>query len=115
MLITEWIKGKVGFDISDLAVQAILEDREIGLTADTSTLTVRQKELSWADALMIYVTSPNKGSYTLRDGDSQETTGSEYFVDRDRILAFANSLYTKWGEAVVESTRIVSGVATNMW
>lgn len=115
MVITDWIKGKVGFKISDLAVTAILDDRDIEATAETSTLTQRQKELCWADALMIYVTSANMGSYQIQDGNSSETNGSEYFVDRDKIQDFANSLYKKWGEEIpMESTRTISD-GTTRW
>ena len=115
MIIEDWIKGKVGFDISDLSISAILADRMISALTDIDTLSTMQKELCQADALMIYVTSPNKGSYKIQDGNSSETLGSEYFVDRDKIQDFAYSLYKKWGETpVIENPRNVKS-DTQRW
>ena len=114
MLITDWIKAKVGFTMTSGQCEAIVTDRGIELTADTVDLTQAQKELCWADALMLYVTSPNKGAYTIKDGDSQETLGSEYFVDRDEVKRFALWLYQKWGEGIEDNSFTVKSV-THLW
>ena len=115
MLIEQWIQGKVGFTLTDLNIEAILSDRNVTAGTDTSTIEVRTRELCWADALTIYVTSSNKGSYQIKDGDSGETYGSEYFVDRDEAKSLAIWLYTKWGESVpVSITNAITDI-TQMW
>lgn len=112
MLIENWIKGKVGFNITDLNISAILDDRGVVPETDTADMELRTKELCWADALMMYVTSANKGAYQVTDGGSTETEGSEYFVDRDDIQAFAESLYAKWDESpVVERPITVKNIS----
>ena len=115
MTIEDWLKGKVGFDLATLSVSAILDDRSITAGVETSTLTEKQKDLCWADALMIYVTSSNKGAYKIQDGGSAETLGSEYFVDRDSIQNFAYALYSKWDETpIIEPTNQINN-ATPRW
>jgi hypothetical protein len=113
--IEEWLQGKVGFSLSDLSVSSILDDRNITIGTVANTLTEKQKDLCWADALMIYVTSSNKGSYKIQDGSSAETLGSEYFVDRDSIQNFAYALYSKWDETpIIEPTNQINN-ATPRW
>lgn len=115
MTIEEWIQGKVGFTLTDLNIASILVDRGIVSGTDATLVEVRVRELCWADALTIYVTSSNKGSYQIKDGDSGETYGSEYFVDRDEAKSLAIWLYTKWGEAVPVSITTEIKDVTQMW
>lgn len=115
MTIENWIRGKVGFDISELAIEAILIDRDVDAGTDASTLSEKTKDLCRADALMIYVTSPNKGSYKIQDGNSSETLGSEYFVDRDNVQNFADALYKKWDETPIATNPNAIKSDTNRW
>ena len=114
MIIENWIQGKVGFTLTDLNVEAILTDRNVTAGTDVSTLDQSTKELCWADALTIYVTSSNKGSYKIQDGNSAETEGSEYFVDRDEAKSLALYLYGRNGESPITSSDEISN-ASNLW
>ena len=97
----DYISGKVGFDINDLALNSIRIKRNIDYAADVTTLTIRTLELAEADALMWYATSAS--SYTgVKDSDGgwshQEASSSLSSQDRSSMKSTALSLYRKWGE-----------------
>lgn len=96
-----YISGKIGFEISDLALNSIRIKRNIAFAADVTTLTIRTLELAEADALMWYATSSS--SYTgVKDSDGgwshQDASYSLSSTDRSGMRSTALSLYRKWGE-----------------
>lgn len=101
MTIEEYLKGRVGFDITDQAISTILLDREINAGAEVGDLTQKQKDLAYADMLMWGATRPS--SYTGSkdsDGGWSRTEASSTLLksDKERFAAIANEIYIKYND-----------------
>lgn len=97
----DYIKGLLGFEISDLALNTIRIKRSIDYAADVSTLSTRTLELAEADAIKWYVSSPSNftGSKDSDGGWShQDSSSSLSESDRKLLMNRATMLYSKWGE-----------------
>lgn len=97
----DYIKGLLGFEISELALNTIRIKRGIDYATDVSTLSIRVLELSEADAIKWYVSSPT--NYTgSKDSDGgwshQDASSSLSESDRKSLMNRASMLYSKWGE-----------------
>ena len=97
----DYIKGLLGFEISDLALNTIRIKRGIDYAADVSILSIRTLELAEADAIKWYVSSPTNftGSKDSDGGWShQDASSSLSESDRKLLMNRASMLYAKWGE-----------------
>lgn len=106
MTTEEWLQGSVGFELTDNNINFVFLNRGVTYGADATTMTEKQMDLSRADALTIYLSSSNKGSEKLQDGNSSRTSASESFTYRDDAQKLAIYLYEKWDE-------IAPGIAGN--
>lgn len=98
MLVERWLASKVGFNIKDDSVESILEDRGVTLESESADMTEKQRDLCRADALVIYLSSSNKGSESKNDGNSSYGSASESFTYRDNAQEMAIFWFEKWGE-----------------
>lgn len=101
MTIESYLRGLVGFDITDEALESILFDRNIIANTDAATLTRKHKDLLYADTLMWAATKPS--SYTgTKESDSgwSYTAGSSTLLksDKERFEEIANSIYDRYDD-----------------
>jgi len=115
MTTQEWLRGSVGFNLTDLNIETIFLTRGVSLDADASTMSEQEQDLCKADAYVLYLTSSNKGSYKIQDGDSSESIGSESFTHRKDIQRLAVALYDKWGEEIPFDVSDTIKSGTNFW
>jgi len=116
MLVEAWLEGAVGFDLTVNNISFILDNRGVTPASDSADMTEKQKDLTRADALTIFLTSSNKGSHKKQDGNSSESTSGESFTYRQEAQRLAIYYYEKWGEVVPDtSSDSVTGTPTNMW
>lgn len=107
-----YLKGKVGFDVDDSKFQSILLDRGITPGTDSEDVSVQDRDLLYADTLMIIATTPNVIAGTEKMGDWSSTGQSISVTDRDSFINAANSIYIKYGDDKYSSS-ITS--KTNLW
>lgn len=116
--IEEYLRGCVGFDVSDEAIGTILEDRGIDAGAASSTLDKRTKELCRADLYMWCASTPSvKGSVEDSHGvwkHKEGGTESSAF-DKRNLRQMANDIYKKYGENVVKSSIRIHGSGMGIW
>lgn len=98
MTTQDWLQGSVGFELTENNINFVFLNRGVTYGEDASTMTEKQRDLSRADALTIYLSSSNKGSEKEQDGNSSRTSASESFTYRDDAQKLAIYLYEKWGE-----------------
>lgn len=112
MTIEEYLKGKIGFDVSDNAIASILVDREVEANADVTSLDKRTKDLCRADLYMWCASTPSKtGSVEDADGVwKHKEGGSESSAfDKRTLRQMANDIYGQYGEnRTVSKMRILS-------
>lgn len=115
MKMGDWLRGMVKFSLSDDNVNAILLNR--GLTYDQDALLVaeREKDLSRADALTLYISAANQGSSSWKDGGSSETTPGESFTYKDEAKGMAIYLYGKWGVEIPLGLGARVKSVTHLW
>lgn len=106
MNIVEYLRGKVGFEVTDSAISVILEDRDIYEGEDSSDLDLRTKELATADLYMWCASTPSKQNTSFEaDGGwkSQKGGWESSAFDKRNLREMANAIYAKYGEGVNES------------
>ena len=112
--IEEYLKGLVGFDVSESALNSIRIFRNIEKHSDVDELTVKDKELLYADLLMWAASSPT--SYTgSRDSDGgwmhTEAGKTISVTDKKRFENSAKSIYKKY-----QDKKYSSGIKlVNLW
>ena len=110
--IEAYLRGKVGYEIPDNAIETILIDRGIAPGTPVSELARRDRELCTADLYMWCASTPSTRSNTEdADGDWRHVEGgwqtSAY--DKRQLRAMANDIYAKWEESTTNSTiRIIN-------
>lgn len=101
MTIESYLRGLVGFDITDEALESILFDRNIIANTDAATLTRKHKDLLYADTLMWAATKPSSYTGTKEsDGGWSYTAGSSTLLksDKERFEEIANSIYDRYDD-----------------
>lgn len=100
LTIEQYLKGKVDYDIPEVALMAILADRGIADGATLVSLTEKQRDLALADLYMWLAGSSvsSTGEYES-DGGWQHQRSTKNVFDRGYFKALANALYAKWGLA----------------
>lgn len=118
MTIEAYLRGCVGFDVSDEAIATILVDRAVESRSDVTALDKRTKDLCKADLYMWCASTPSvRGSVEDSNGvwkHKEGGTESSAF-DKRNLRAMANDIYKMYGENVVTSKmRVVSfGMSTS--
>lgn len=101
MTIESYLRGLVGFDITDEALESILFDRDVSSDTDITTLTRKQKDLLYADMLMWAATRPSSYTGTKEsDGGWSRTEGSSTLLksDKERFEELANNIYDRYDD-----------------
>lgn len=107
-----YLRGRVGFEVTDSTISAILIDRGIAPGTDVSTLEKRQKDLCRADLYMWRVSTPSvtgsvedaNGVWKHKEGGTQNSA-----YDKRNLRQMANDIYALYGENVRKpSVRIVN-------
>lgn len=112
--IEEYLKGLVGFDVTEQALNSIRMYRNIEKYTDVSELTIRDKELLYADLLMWAASSPTSytGSKDSDGGWTHTEAGKTISVtDKKRFENSAKSIYKKY-----QDKKYSSGIKlVNLW
>lgn len=100
--IESYLRGLVGFDVTDSALTSILLSRKIAFNADINDLTQKELDLLYADLLMWALTNPS--SYTgakQSDGGWSQTEASKTITatDKKRYEKMANDIYIKYNDS----------------
>ena len=98
LTIEQYLRGKVDYDIPDVALLSIEADRGITSGAYLTDLSEKQKDLALADLYMWLASSSvsSTGEYES-DGGWQRQRSTKNIFDRGYFKALANALYAKWG------------------
>lgn len=101
MPIEEYLRGVVGYQIANNALNSILFKRKIAAEAMASSLTQKQLDLCTADLYLWCAATPSTQNNTEdSDGGWKHVEGgwqtSAY--DKRELRAMAKELYEKWGE-----------------
>ena len=98
MLIEDYLKGMIGYPVSDASVYAAETNRDIVFGSDTATVSVKQRDLALADLITIICQSPSitGGEETMGDWKSKQSSMSVNGVAA--LMKRANAIYEKYGE-----------------
>lgn len=99
--ISDYLRGCVGFEVSDAMLKAVLAKR--GIDPGTPVDYLEERDLDLAEAELLYrgITIPSvKGSVEDADGTWKHKEGQTefYATDKKAMLQRANELRVKWGE-----------------
>lgn len=98
--IEAYLQGKTAFKVSDAVIAAVLFDRGVDAGTLASAVSVRVRELCWADILMAVAYGPAGGTGEYNsDGGWIHQEGTQTMSDADSLITLARSLYRKWGDA----------------
>lgn len=103
MTIEQYLRGKVGFEVSDDAIAVIIEDRGIDPYLESYEVDTRTKELATADLYMWCASTPSKQDTSFEaDGGwkSQKGGWESSAFDKRNLREMANAIYAKYGEDV---------------
>lgn len=115
--IEAYLRGCVGFEVSDSAINTILIDREIASGTDVTTLEKRQKDLCRADLYMWCASTPSitgsvedaNGVWKHKEGGTQSSA-----YDKRNLRQMANDIYALYGENVRKSSIKVINLGMSM-
>ena len=103
MLIKDYLKNSVSFEVPDATISCILELRGETLTSEISVSDMKSAELSLADVLMYGSTYPTT-SRGAKDSDGgwshTDATVSMSITDKSDLRKRAAIIYRKYGEVV---------------
>lgn len=111
MTIEQYLRGKVGFEVTDEAIAVILDDRKIYPGAETFELDTRTKELATADLYMWCASTPSKQDTSFEaDGGwkSQKGGWESSAYDKRNLRDMANEIYEKYGENVSKGNGFIT-------
>lgn len=116
--IEDYLRGCVGFDVEDNAINTILIDRELLPGTDVMGLDRRTKELCKADLYMWCASTPSvKGSVEDSHGvwkHKEGGTESSAF-DKRNLRQMANDIYKRYGENTIGSTIRMTARGMRIW
>lgn len=102
--IETWLRGKVDYDIPDVAIMAILFDNEVAQGTNMSDITERQRDLCLADLLMwLSSSSATTSGERISDGGWSHQKASKQVTDRESLIKRAQALYAKWDPEKIKS------------
>lgn len=102
--IEQYLRGKVGFEVTDETLLSVLRDRDVTSGSDAGELDIRTKELLYADLCRWFLTAPSvSGSVEDANGVWKHKEGSSQYTaaDKKHILAIANAIYSRYGEPLI--------------
>lgn len=107
-----WLKSQTQYPISDAEILSIMYKRGIAYDADLNDVSNRLRDLSYADLLMLIVTSPSYGAEEDQMGNWKHKGKSVTMTGKSQLLSRANAIYTKYGE-ISGTNRVID--ITNLW
>lgn len=110
--VQNWLKSKTQYPVSDEEILSILSGRGISYDSDTNDATQKQKDLAYADLLMLIVTSPSYGAEEDQMGNWKHKGKSITMTGKSQLLSMANAIYSKYGE-ISGNNRVID--ITNRW
>ena len=116
--IESYLRGCVGFDVSDNAINSILIDRELVPNLDIRDIDKRTKELCKADLYMWCASTPSvtgsiedaNGVWKHKEGGTQSSA-----FDKRNLRAMANDIYKKYGESAIKGTIRMKTYGMKLW
>lgn len=116
--VEDFLRGCVGYDVTDEALNTILIGRRINAGTPVSELSKRQLDLCRADAYMWCTTIPST-SGSVEDADAgwkhKEGGSQKSSSDNSRLISMANSIYNMYGELTVGSSIRISSRGMRLW
>ena len=109
--IEDWLSGMVDFPVSDKTLSAILFNRGVANGALASDISLRDRELCYADLLIWMTTSSQTSSATIdSDGGWTHQESAKNVTDKNSLRAKALSIYKKYGDALAAEDVKVSKI-----
>lgn len=97
MNIVKYLGNKCAFEISRDTIETFLLDRGVVCSAETTDVSVQNRELLFADCMLYYYYSPSS-SYRKSHGNYSVSVGGESKSDRRDALQFIRRIYTLYGD-----------------
>lgn len=116
--VEEYLRGCVGFEVSDNAITTILIDRDVKPGTDVTTLDKRTKDLCKADLYMWCASTPSiTGSVEDADGEWKHKEGGTQSsaYDKRNLRQMANDIYKKYGENAIQSSIKMHCIGMRLW
>ena len=101
--IIDYMSSLTSYHFDRLALERIAVERGIQDVKDITELTKKQKDLVFADMLLVLYLSPTQtASISKKHGSFSQTIGSQYISDKAGLLDLMTKLYAKWGDDKLE-------------
>lgn len=116
--VEDYLRGCVGFEVSDNAITTILIDREVEPGTDVALLDKRTKDLCKADLYMWCASTPSTtGSVEDADGEWKHKEGGTQSsaYDKRNLRQMANDIYKRYGENVTQSSIRMNCLGMRVW
>lgn len=116
--VEDYLRGCVGFEVSDNAITTILIDREVEPGSDVALLDKRTKDLCKADLYMWCASTPSTtGSVEDADGEWKHKEGGTQSsaYDKRNLRQMANDIYKRYGENVAQSSIRMNCLGMRVW
>ena len=116
--VEDYLRGCVGFEVSDNAITTILTDREVEPGTDVALLDKRTKDLCKADLYMWCASTPSTtGSVEDADGEWKHKEGGTQSsaYDKRNLRQMANDIYKRYGENVAQSGIRMNCLGMRVW
>lgn len=110
--IEEVLKGLIGYPVTDSQINAILVNRNIPFKSDSDDLSLRQKDLAYADLIMLVVAMPSFGAEEDQMGNWKRKGKSVTVTGKSNLIQIAKAIYSKYGLSI-SGNRIID--RTNRW
>lgn len=107
LTIEKYLRGKVGFDIPDNALETIFIDRGIMMGDIVGYIDRKTLDLATADLYMYCASTPSvKGSTEDSHGGWKHKEGGweSSAYDKRNLRQMANEIYSRYGEKTVAKT-----------
>ena len=99
MTIEDYLKGMIGYPVSDESISAVEINRGITAGSDVSVVTERQRDLAIADLLMVVCQTPSTTGTEDAMGDWKHKTSGLAVTNSSALIKRANAIYSKYDES----------------
>lgn len=116
--IEAYLRGCVGFEVTDAAINTILVKRNLLAGTDVTGVDKRTRELCEADLYMWCASTPSTmgsvedsdGGWKHREGGTQSSA-----YDKRNLRIMANDIYRRYGENLCKSTIRINSRGMRLW
>lgn len=107
MNVVDYLKGVTGYPIRENSISVILLNRGVEVTADTSSLDTKTRELLMADTFMLLATFPSSSGGTVKkSGDFELREGNIVLGDRRPFTKRAMAIYQKYNDSAYDDSEL---------